>query len=70
MKICENRVNPCNSKHAGSQNHDDRRRHALSKSSGGRNGAVHKSRNHIGKGHNPDSLHAHIHDRRLGGEEA
>lgn len=68
MEPCEDGVDPDHAEDAGAQDHDDHRDNAFSDSAGGRNGAVHKGCESIGKPHNMDPFHAGIDDGRLRSE--
>ena len=56
LKVCKYSVDPYNTEYTGTHDHDEHGNQTLSKGSGSGNGAVHKSRNTIGKAHDGKAL--------------
>ena len=65
----KHRIYPYHSENTGSYNYNNRRNNTLSKSTGSRNGTVHKCRKSITKSHNRKSFHSGIHNRRIIGKK-
>ena len=62
-------VHPDHPEHAGTQHHDDGGHHRLAQPAGGGDGAVHKGRDAVGKGHHSHPLHAGVDNGGFGGEQ-